>query len=330
MTPAQTDQLSTARPIALLGVPVEDGTHEKGCLMGPDALRTAGIVETLRGLGFDCCDHGNLAPARLALPATNAGGAIGKANNWDKITHWTRALSDKAYQMAGQAFPIFMGGDHSLSIGSVAGIARHAADRDRPLYVLWLDAHPDFNTPLTSGSGNMHGMAVAAFCGLEPLAPLYGQPLDHPVTPSHVHMMGIRSVDAKERELLRAHQVRVNDMRVLDEMGVMRPLQDLLEIVKTENALLHVSLDVDFLDPQIAPAVGTTVPGGATFREAHLIMEMLHESGAVTSLDLVELNPFLDHRGRTAELLTDLVASLFGRTIFDRPTRRPGVPPGPF
>jgi len=312
--------------IGLLGVPVQDGTHEKGCLMGPDALRTAGIIETLTGLGFACIDHGNLTPTSLeATPPTK-----GNANNFKQIANWTRSLADQAYAMAKDSFPIFLGGDHSMSMGSVAGMARHAAECDRALYVLWLDAHPDFNIPQTSDSGNMHGMSVAAFCGLEAIEGVYAAPLAHPVDPTQVHMMGIRSVDRQERELLKTHGVHVHDMRVLDEVGVMQPLQQMLDEIKACNAMLHVSLDVDFLDPSIAPAVGTTVPGGATFREAHLIMEMLHESECVTSLDLVELNPFLDHRGKTAELLTDLTASLFGRKIFDRPTRRPRPTPGPY
>ena len=214
-------------------------------------------------------------------------------------------------------------------MGSVAGIARYAAEQQRELFVLWLDAHPDFNVPNTSDSGNMHGMSVAAFCGHPELSGVYEAPLAHPVNPSQVHMMGIRSVDRQERDLLKQHKICVNDMRVLDEVGVIQPLQQLIAAVKQKNAMLHVSLDVDFLDPSIAPAVGTTVPGGATFREAHLIMELLHESECVTSLDLVELNPFFDHGGKTAELLTDLTASLFGRKIFDRPTRSPHLNPGP-
>ncbi|WP_371359431.1 arginase [Cohaesibacter sp. ES.047] len=311
--------------IAILGVPLEDGTHEKGCLMGPDALRTAGIIETLEGLGHHTADHGNLTPRQVTAASTRSG----SARNFEAIAGWTQALADMAYAMAQDTFPIFLGGDHALSIGSVAGLARHAAECSRPLYVLWLDAHPDFNTPATSQSGNIHGMSVAAFCGDPDLAGLYAEPLRHPVHPSHVHMIGIRSVDLDERLRLQEQRVLVNDMRVIDEVGVIRPLQQLIDEVKATNAMLHVSLDVDFLDPSIAPAVGTTVPGGATFREAHLIMELLHESECVTSLDLVELNPFLDHRGMTAELMTDLTASLFGRKIFDRRTRHPGPQTGP-
>ena len=315
-----TSTLDTPPVIHLLGVPVQDGTHEKGCLMGPDALKTAGLHETLAGLGFDCVDHGNIAPFKISADGPHAGNAL----QFDAIAGWTRPLAEAAYELAKTGFPLFMGGDHSLSIGSVAGMARYAAEQQKDLFVLWLDAHTDFNTPLTSESGNMHGMSVAAFCGLPELSGLFEAPLTHPVNPSQVHMMGIRSIDKQERELVRQHQIKINDMRVLDEMGVIRPLMELIDEVRSKDAMLHVSLDVDFLDPEIAPAVGTTVPGGATLREAHLIMELLHECGCVTSLDLVELNPFLDHRGKTAELLTDLTASLFGRKIFDRPTRRPG------
>ena len=306
------------KTIALLGIPLQDGTHEKGCIMGPAALRTAGLDDALSALGFEVKDLGDLTPDRIELCSPE-----GLAHNFAHIAGWTRALSNCAYTMARDAFPLFMGGDHALSIGSVGGIARHAAEQQRDLYVLWLDAHPDFNTPLTSRSGNMHGMSVAALCGMPELTRLHALTRSPAIDPSHIHMMGIRSIDAEERTLLRHHGIHVNDMRVLDEQGVVAPLRALLEEVRRTDAMLHVSLDVDFLDPQIAPAVGTTVPGGATFREAHLIMEILHESGCVTSLDLVELNPFLDERGKTAQLLTDLTASLFGRTIFDRPTRAP-------
>ena len=318
MSQSPNDSLDQPSTIALLGVPVQDGTHEKGCLMGPAALRTAGIAETLQDLDYHVEDYGDLSPQILDLNAP----ADGKANNYALIAGWTRALAERAYELAQIGFPMFLGGDHSLSMGSVAGLSRYAAEQGKDLYVLWLDAHPDYNLPQTSESGNMHGMSVAAFCGVPQLSELFGDALTHPVNPNHVHQIGIRSVDGQERQLLKEHGVHVHDMRRIDEVGVIQPIRTLLEEVGSKQAMLHVSLDVDFLDPFIAPAVGTTVPGGATFREAHLIMEMLHESGLVTSLDLVELNPFLDERGKTAELLTDLTASLFGRTIFDRPTRQ--------
>ncbi|RVN74041.1 arginase, partial [Sinorhizobium meliloti] len=217
-------------------------------------------------------------------------------------------------------FPIILGGDHALSMGSVSGMARHAQDVGRPLFVLWLDAHADFNSPATSPSGNMHGMPVAFFCGEAEFAPIL--PKDRPlVDPKKVYQVGIRSVDAREREEIAEHGVNVFDMRAIDEMGMAHIIRQIVDEVRAANGLLHVSLDVDFMDPELAPGVGTTVPGGATFREAHLIMEVLCDSGLVSSLDVVELNPFLDDRGKSARILVELTASLFGRRILDRPTR---------
>ena len=215
--------------------------------------------------------------------------------------------------------PIVMGGDHSLALGTVAGVAAHAEQAGRPLFVLWLDAHSDFHTPETTESGNLHGTPVAYIAGRDGFAGFPDFPA--PVPPERICLFGIRSVDPAEHAALLEHDIAMNDMRVLDEQGVVAPLRAFLDRVQAADGLLHVSLDVDFLDPAIAPAVGTTVPGGATFREAHLVMELLHESGLVTSLDLVELNPFLDERGRTARLMVDLTASLLGRKVFDRPTR---------
>ncbi|MER9432761.1 arginase family protein, partial [Mesorhizobium sp. M0408] len=189
-----------------------------------------------------------------------------------------------------------------------------------PLFVLWLDAHPDFHTLDTTTSGNLHGVPLAYASG-QPGFEGYFPRLAAQVEPARICALGIRSVDLAERDALRRAGVTVHDMRSIDEHGIAQLLRAFLERVSAANGMLHVSLDVDFLDPSIAPAVGTTVPGGATFREAHLAMEMLHDSGLVTSLDLVELNPFLDERGRTATLLVDLTASLMGRRIMDRPTR---------
>ena len=230
---------------------------------------------------------------------------------------WTRAI-DAAGTAAGDATPIFMGGDHALSAGSINAMARRAQAQGRPLFALWLDAHADFNTPATSPSGNLHGMPVAALTGTEGLDFLFDG-IERAILPTDAfHMFGIRSVDAAERRLLRARGLNVIDMRQIDEQGTARLMSGIVERTAQANAMLHVSLDVDFLDPEAAPAVGTTVPGGATYREAHLVMEMLADSGLVTSLDLVELNPFMDHAGKSARLMVDLVASLFGRTIMDR------------
>jgi arginase len=313
--------MSEGRRLAVLGVPVEAGTGRRGCTMGPAALRTAGLIEELGALGLDVGDHGDLAPLSPA-PTIAEGAVAGLAKHPSEIAAWVRPLTESCYAMIRDgAVPVVLGGDHSLSMGTVGGVARHARDLGRPLFVLWLDAHADFNTPATSPSGNMHGMSTAFLCG-EPGLDFVAEPgaIRATLDPAHLHLFGARSIDTAERALLRARGVQVVDMRMLDEQGVSIPLRAILDAVAAANGLLHVSLDVDFLDPGIAPAVGTMVPGGATYREAHLVMELLHDSGLVSSLDIVELNPFLDDRGMTARLLVDLVASLFGRQIIDRPS----------
>lgn len=284
--------------------------------MGPDAYRAAGLAEALSELGHEVADLGNTARVPVSL-GTHPNSALKRL---DETVGWVKALSEIAFRQAGDGMLIFMGGDHSLSAGTVSGMARHAAARGRPLFVLWLDAHTDFHTLETTSSGNLHGTPVAYFTG-QPGFEGYFPPLSHPVAPENVCMIGIRSVDPAERKMIVEAGVTICDMRMIDEEGIAAPLKRFLARVKAANGLLHVSLDVDFLEPQIAPAVGTTVPGGATFREAHLVMEILHDSGLVGSLDLVELNPFLDDRGRTAQLMTDLAASLLGKSVMDRPTR---------
>ncbi len=282
--------------------------------MGPDAYRTAGLLESLRDLGHQVEDLGNLRPASFT-PDTDKE-AIYALN---ETVAWTTALTEAAEDAVAKGLPIFMGGDHSLSAGTVAGVANHAAKAGRPLFVLWLDAHTDFHTPHSTDSGNLHGTPVAYFAGLGGFDAFPS--VQNPVPEENICMIGLRSVDMAERETLQKTRIRRHDMRDIDENGIARPLAAFLKDVAAQNGMLHVSLDVDFLDPSVAPAVGTTVPGGATVREAHLVMEMLHDSGLLTSLDLVELNPFLDERGRTAKLMVDLAASALGRRVFDRPTR---------
>jgi arginase len=306
--------MTDRREIDLIGVPLEAGAGRHGCIMGPDAYRTAGLAGTLADLGHAVTDRGNLTLAPGAVTPVTVGG---NARNAAEIAAWTRAIH-AAGTAAGQGTPIFMGGDHSLSIGSINAMARRAQAAGRPLFVLWLDAHSDFNTPATSPSGNIHGMPVAALTGADGLEFLFDGLPRVVLPPSAFHMFGIRSVDIEERRNLRAHGINVTDMRQIDEHGTARLLAGILERTAAAGAMLHVSLDVDFLDPEIAPAVGTTVPGGATYREAQLTMEMLADSGLVTSLDLVELNMFMDHAGKSARLMVDLVASLFGRCIIER------------
>lgn len=302
---------------SLVGVPVQAGTSLPGCLMGPDAYRTAGLGAALCDLGHRVVDLGNVR----ASPSGPAGHDNPAIHQLDEVIGWTRTLQSVAYEAARTSdLPVFLGGDHSLALGTVPGVARFAAETGRPQFVLWLDAHPDLHTPATTKSGNLHGAPVAYFIGLDGFEGLF-PPLQATVSAENVCMIGIRSVDPSEKQRIEETAICVHDMRSIDENGILSPLTTFLKKVKAAGGALHVSLDVDFLDPSIAPAVGTTVPGGATFREAHLIMETLCASGLVTSLDLVELNPFLDNRGQTATLMVDLCASLFGRTVLDRPTK---------
>jgi arginase len=315
--------------IALLGVPIEIGASQAGTLMGPAALRTAGIARVLEQLGLTVEDHGDLAtPAKASTTASLGNPPPANAKYYDEIKAWVRMLSERAFVLARSgAIPIFMGGDHSLSMGSVNGVARHWQQQDRPLFVLWVDAHADYNTPATTITGNMHGMSAAFLCGEPGLDDLLGDQPRASITPDQLDLFGIRSIDPLEKKLVRDRRVAVADMRAIDEFGVGVLIRRVIERVKARNGVLHVSFDVDFLDPEVAPGVGTTVPGGATYREAHLIMELLHDSGLVRSADVVELNPFLDERGRTARVAVELISSLFGEQITDRPTPSNAVLP---
>jgi arginase len=299
----------------LIGAPVDSGQQRPGCLMGPAAYRVAGIARTLESLGHSVEDRGDLAVEPLGTETTTNAAVRGLS----ETVAWTRALAEAGEQAMAGGMPIFLGGDHSLSLGSVAGVAAHARAQGRPLFVLWLDAHSDIHSVTTTESGNLHGTPLAYLAGRPGFDPF--PPFPAPVPEENICLFGIRSVDPAEHAALEASEITVNDMRVLDEFGFAVPMRAFLDKVRAANGMLHVSLDVDFLDPSVAPAVGTTVPGGATFREAHLVCELIHESGLMTSLDLVELNPFLDERGKTARMMVDLVGSLMGRKVFDRPTR---------
>ena len=311
-----------SKRIELLGIATAAGASVRGAGMGPEALRVAGLAEALLDLEHQVIDHGDLrrpAPPPDASPASQR---LPEERRKDVLDLAQRASDRGLELLAGGGFPVFLGGDHSIAMGTVSAVARHCANESKPLFVLWIDAHADFNTPETSPTGNLHGMPLALLCG-EPgfdqefLGPWLGQ-----VDPRQVSIIGARSVDRDERRLLHSRGVEVIDMRKIDELGVVALMRGVIERVKQAGGHLHVSLDVDAMDPSIAPGGGTLVPGGLSYREAHLIMEMLHDSGVVGSLDVVELNPFLDYGGKSATLLVDLVASLFGRAIM-------GEEPGP-
>lgn len=299
----------------LIGVPMDCGKRRRGCLMGPDAFRVAGLAEALRDLGHAVEDRGNVA----ADPSEPLPADAPKVHALAETIGWTKALARAADAACDDGLPVFMGGDHALALGTVAGVAQAAARLGQPQFVLWLDAHADYHTVRTSDTGNLHGTPLAYATGRDGFE---GFPaVTAPVPGENVCLIGLRSVDPAEKAALAGSIDAAHDMREIDETGIAAPLRAFLAKVAAAGGRLHVSLDVDFLDPDIAPAVGTTVPGGATFREAHLVMEMLSDSELVTSLDLVELNPFLDERGKTASLMVDLVGSLMGRRVFDRPTR---------
>jgi arginase len=313
------------RRMAVIGAPIDMGASQRGTLMGPAALRTAGLLTVLGSLGFEVTDHGDLPVADMADlidPPPR------QANHYREIQRWTRALSNRGYELARSgAIPIFLGGDHSLSMGSVNAMARYWREAGRELFVLWLDAHADYNTPATTLTANMHGMAASFLCGEAGLEGLLGVEPRASIDPDHLELFGTRSIDKLEKELMRQRRISVTDMRAIDEFGVGVLIRRVIDKVRARDGVLHVSFDVDFLDPDVAPGVGTTVPGGATYREAHLVMEMLHDSGLVRSIDIVELNPFLDERGRTARTAVELVGSLFGQQIIDRPTPSNAIAP---
>jgi arginase len=297
------------RSLVLVGAPIEEGANKAGSALGPSALRMVGLLETLGRRGCEVIDHGDLMPALGAQAASVHSGE----HLWrpSQVARWVPSLSTAAYELARVGHvPVFLGGDHSLAIGTVDGIARACAESRSELFVLWLDAHADFNTPATSPSGNLHGMSLAFLCGEPGFAPVFGVSAREAVDPSKVFLLGIRSVDAGEGEGLRRRGVNVVDMREIMQHGVAAPVQRILDTV-ADHGVLHVSLDADFVDPAFIPAVNVPVASGVTQAEARLIMEMLRGSGLVVSLDVAELNPTLDADGRSARAIAELVACLF-------------------
>jgi arginase len=286
--------------------------------MGPQALHVAQLAERLAALGYVVDRRDASAKAAKAQQHMRDGSVPENMRRFKEVVGWARALAAEVRNaLAEGAVPTVLGGDHSLSMGSVTAAAAYWAAENRPIFVLWIDAHADFNTPFSSPSGNMHGMPLALICREPGLEAVFEGASPGYVPPNRVFLMGVRSIDGEERALLRRRGVSLLDMRRIDEEGVVAPLRAFLNHVAEQDGVLHVSFDLDVLDPTIAPGVGTAVPGGLTYREAHLILEMLHDSGRVRSVDLVELNPFLDERGKSATALAELAASLFGQRIFE-------------
>ncbi|KQN72889.1 arginase [Devosia sp. Leaf64] len=313
---------SKTKRIDILGIATAAGASVRGCGMGPEALRVAGLLEALVELEHEIADHGDLRRPVAAVTTNPSSWRLPDERKADVLDLAART-SDAGYDILAEGgFPLFIGGDHSIAMGTLSAVSRHCADKNRPVHVMWIDAHADYNTPDTSPSGNLHGMPLALLCGEPGFDDSFKGNWLGRIDPRNVTIFGARSIDREERRLLQARGVEVVDMRKIDQSGVVALMLPILKRVAAEGGHLHVSLDVDAIDPAIAPGGGTLVPGGLTYREAHLIMEMLHDSGVVGSLDVVELNPFLDHGGKSATLLVDLVASLFGRSIM-------GEEPGP-
>ncbi len=302
-----------AATIGLIGAPTDIGAGSRGASMGPEALRVAGIGSMLVSQGLDVHDEGNLAgPGNPWLPSHDG------YRHLDAVVAWCKIVHAAVYaELQAARLPILLGGDHSLAIGSISAVARHCRERGRRLRVLWLDAHADFNTSVLTPSGNIHGMPVACLCGRGPRALLEIGGAVPAINPDVIRQIGIRSVDQGEKRLVHEVGLEVFDMRYIDEMGMRHTLEQALAGIDA-NTHLHVSFDVDFLDPEIAPGVGTTVAGGPSYREAQLCMEMIADTGRLASLDIMELNPALDVRNRTAEVAVDLVASLFGKSTLMR------------
>ena len=299
--------------ISLIGAPTDIGAGSRGASMGPEALRVADIQPILESHGLEVLDRGNLiGPRNPWLPPVDG------YRHLAEVVAWNHAVHDAVLaELQLGRLPIVLGGDHCLGIGSIAAVARHCRASGKKLRVLWLDAHADFNTHVLTPSGNIHGMPVACLCGHGPQALIEIGGVVPAINPKWLRQIGIRSVDAGEKRLVHEVGLEVFDMRYIDEMG-MRHTMELALATLDANTHLHVSFDVDFLDPEIAPGVGTTIPGGPTYREAQLCMEMIADTGRLASLDVMELNPALDLRNKTAVLAVDLIESLFGKSTLMR------------
>jgi arginase len=301
------------RDVSLIGAPTDIGASVRGASMGPEALRVAQLQPRLESHGLSVLDRGNLGG-----PANPWQQPVSGYRHLEEVVRWNQAVHDAVIQeLRAQRLPVLLGGDHCLGIGSISAVARHCRENGRKLRVLWLDAHADFNTSAITPSGNVHGMPVACLCGHGPRALVEMAGQVPAIQPKWIRQIGIRSVDPDEKRFVHEQDLEVFDMRYIDEMG-MRHTMELALATLDANTHLHVSFDVDFLDAEIAPGVGTTVPGGPTYREAQLCMEMIADTGRLASLDVMELNPALDVRNKTAELAVDLIESLFGKSTLMR------------
>lgn len=318
LSPPQTSSARQFKPeqkLAFIGAGCDVGTDIRGTSLGPQALRLAGLTKALSDLGAIITDTGDIAGPNHQDTEQKGG-----CRNLERVSTWCKLIQQQVCDsLDDNKLPVILGGDHSLSIGSIAGVAKHCRKSQKKLYVLWLDAHTDFNNPLSSPSGNMHGMPLSALCGKfreDKLGLGDSVPV---VAPENIFLVGIRSVDSIEKLAVLDAGLNVYDMRVIDERGIASVMREILAIVAKADGHLHVSFDIDFLDPSLAPGVGTTVPGGVTYREAHHCMELIYESGLLGSLDMVEYNPLLDNQAMSAAIMIELAESLFGKQTIHVP-----------
>jgi arginase len=298
--------------IAIIGAPLDLGAGRRGVDMGPSAIRIANLNRRLTDLGYQPEDLGNVAVVQRESHAEGDP----KARFLAQITETCERLADMVlHAMAHGKFPLVLGGDHSAAVGSISGVSKHFHDRGEKLGLVWIDAHTDMNTPATTPSGNVHGMPLACCIGLGPseLTSIFGYAPK--VDPSNVALVGIRSVDDQERAIVQRSGVHAFTMRDIDERGMRAIIKQAIEIASAGTAGIHVSLDMDAVDPREAPGVGTPVRGGITYREAHLAMETLGDTGRITSMEVVEVNPVIDEANRTAILAVELVMSAMGKRI---------------
>lgn len=298
--------------IHLLGVPLDLGGGRRGVDMGPSALRIAGLAERLSLLGHRVSDDGNV---ETPVPETCPSGDP-RQRYMTPIAQVCQKLFERAHGiLASGGIPVVLGGDHSVAAGSVSATAAHGRGLGLPVGLIWIDAHGDMNSPVSTISGNVHGMPLAALLGPEPAALAHLGGTGPQVRPELTVLIGVRNLDEREKTIVRNSRVQVFTMKDIDRLGLSAVMDQALALTTTGTAGLHVSFDLDACDPSIAPGVGTPVKGGLNYREAHTAMEMVADTGRLLALDLVEVNPVLDHRNATAELACELAASAFGQRI---------------
>jgi arginase len=312
--------------VHILGVPMDHGAGRRGVGMGASAMRIAGLVDKLRGIGHEVTDHGDVIirdierGTPLAVPPT----IKGKANNLAVVARACDAVHEHVKRIAKKgAFPLVIGGDHSIAIGTIAGLvagynereAEAQGGRDVTMGLIWIDAHGDLNTPETSPSGNIHGMPVSVVLGQGPRELTHIGGFAPKVVPNDVVLLGLRDLDRQEKQAILDSGVHAFTMKDIDERGMAAVMRDAINLATRNTDYLHVSFDIDSVDPRLAPGTGTAVVGGLTYREAHLALEMIAESGLLTSFEMVEVNPILDVYNQTGQLAVELIASALGKTI---------------